>query len=309
MCAEPAAADKPFKISWLRPARLEQADGGQFATFGDEQAQGAPNHMTQLVADFREMVAEQIHYRELLVQMVKRDLLLRYKQTAMGFGWAIFMPLVNTAVFSVIFTRVAPLDTGVPYPIFAYCGLCTWNFFASSLRFSVNSLTSNPNLVSKVYFPREIFPLTATLVSFVDFLISAVVLVALMIYYGIVPTSALLFLPLVMLVHIVFTLAIALMLAMSNLFFRDVKYLFEVVLTVWMFVTSVLFPLDGVTGKLGTIMRLNPMTPIVDAYRSVLLFGQTPGLEFAISGALAVVLLAVAWLVFHRAEFAFAENI
>lgn len=264
--------------------------------------------MTQLVADFREMVAEQVHYRELLVQMVKRDLLLRYKQTAMGFAWAIFMPLVNTAVFSVIFTRVAPLDTGVPYPIFAYCGLFTWNFFASSLRFSVNSLTSNPNLVSKVYFPREIFPLTATLVSFVDFLISAVVLVALMIYYGIVPTSALLFLPLVMLVHIVFTLAIALLLAMSNLFFRDVKYLFEVVLTVWMFLTSVLYPLN-LTGTLGTVMRLNPMTPIIDGYRAVLLFGQAPGLELAVAGTASAMLLAVAWLVFHRAEFAFAENI
>lgn len=274
-----------------------------------EQAQGAPNYMTQLVADFREMLAEQVHYRELLYQMVKRDLLLRYKQTAMGFGWAIFMPLVNTAVFSVVFTRITKLDPGVPYPLFAYCGLCTWNFFASSLRFSVNSLTSNPNLVSKVYFPREIFPLTATLVSFVDFLISAVVLVAMMAYYGIVPTSALIFLPVVMLVHIIFTLAIALLLAMSNLFFRDVKYLFEVVLTVWMFMTSVLYPLDTVGGKLETIMRLNPMTPIIDGYRSVLLFGQAPGVEFAVSACLASVLLAVSWLVFHRAEFAFAENI
>ena len=255
------------------------------------------------------MLSEQVHYRELLFQMVKRDLLLRYKQTAMGFGWAIFMPLVNTAVFSVIFTRVAPLETPVPYPLFAFCGLCAWNFFASSLRFSVSSLTSNPNLVSKVYFPREIFPLASTLVSFVDFLTSSVVLAALMIYYGIVPTVAILFLPLVMLVHIVFTVAIALLLAMSNLFFRDVKYLFEVVLTVWMFVSSVLYPLDTVGGKLEVIMRLNPMTPIIDGYRSVVLYGQAPGLEFAISGSIAVVLLAVSWLVFHRAEFAFAENI
>jgi ABC-type polysaccharide/polyol phosphate export permease len=265
--------------------------------------------MTQLVADFREMLAEQVHYRELLFQMVKRDLLLRYKQTAMGFAWAIFMPLVNTAVFFVIFTRVARVDTPVHYAVFAFTGLCAWNFFASSLRFSVSSLTSNPNLVSKVYFPREIFPLAATLVSFVDFLICSVVLVGMMIYFSIAPTTALLFLPLVMLVHIAFTLAIAMMLAMSNLFFRDVKYLFEVVLTVWMFVTSVLYPLDGVGGKLGTIMRLNPMTPIIEAYRSVVLYGQTPGLDFAVSGSIAVVLLAVAWLAFHRAEFAFAENI
>jgi ABC-type polysaccharide/polyol phosphate export permease len=109
-------------------------------------------------------------------------------------------------------------------------------------------------------------------------------------------------------VHFAFTLAMALLLAMSNLFFRDVKYLFEVVLTVWMFVTSVLYPLD-VGGKTGLVMRLNPMTPIIDAYRSVLLYGHAPGWEFGASALVAVVLLASAWLVFHRAEFAFAESI
>jgi ABC-type polysaccharide/polyol phosphate export permease len=101
--------------------------------------------MTTLIATVREMVREQIDYRELLRQMTVRDLTLRYKQTVMGFAWAVFMPLLNTAVFSVIFTRVAPIDVGVPYPLFAYCGLMVWNFFAASLRFSVVSLTSNPN--------------------------------------------------------------------------------------------------------------------------------------------------------------------
>src|SRR6476646_6109609 len=108
--------------------------------------------MTALASDIREMLHEQVAFHELLVQMTKRDLLLRYKQTVMGFGWAVFMPLVNTAVFSVIFTRVAPLQTGVPYPVFAFCGLWVWSFFASALRFSVGSLTGNASLVSKVYF-------------------------------------------------------------------------------------------------------------------------------------------------------------
>src|SRR4029453_18490523 len=114
--------------------------------------------MSALASDLREMVAELVEYRELLAQMTRRDLILRYKQTIMGFGWAVFMPLVNTAVFSVIFTRVAPIDTGVPYPLFAYCGLLAWNFSASTMRFAVNSLVSNMNLVTKVYFPRELFP-------------------------------------------------------------------------------------------------------------------------------------------------------
>src|SRR5438105_278100 len=118
--------------------------------------------------NLREVVAEQWEYRELLVRMTARDLLLRYKQTVMGFGWAIFMPLINTAIFSIVFTRVAPVDTGLPYPLYAYCGLLAWNFMASSLRFAVTSLTGNGNLVTKIYFPREIFPFTAVIVALVD---------------------------------------------------------------------------------------------------------------------------------------------
>src|SRR5262245_44097699 len=113
--------------------------------------------MTALLRDLREMFSEQVEFRELLVRMTTRDLLIRYKQTVMGFGWAVFMPLVNTAVFSMIFSRIAPIDVGMPYPVFAYVGFLAWNLFASSLRFSVSSLTGNANLVTKVYFPREIF--------------------------------------------------------------------------------------------------------------------------------------------------------
>lgn len=266
--------------------------------------------MQTMLSDFREMLAEQVHYRELLYQMAKRDLLLRYKQTAMGFAWAIFMPLVNTIVFSVIFTRVAPINAGMPYPLFAYTGLFAWNFFASSLRFAISSLTSNPNLVSKVYFPREIFPFSATIVSLVDFGVSSVVIVLLMLYYRIPPTPAIALLPVVLLVHVLFTAGMSLLLAMSNLFYRDVKYLFEIVLTVWMFVTSVLYPVELIHGKLGMAMRLNPMTPIIDGYRDVLFKGASPFTPaFGIAAAVSLVLFTSAWLMFHRAEFQFAESL
>src|SRR5687768_12111827 len=155
----------------------------------------------RLAADLKEIVGEQFAFRELLYQMTRRDLLLRYKQTVMGVGWAVFMPLLNTAVFSVIFTRVAPLTTDIPYPLFAYCGLVAWNFSASSFRFAVSSLTSNASLVTKVYFPREIFPISAVMVSIVDFAVGSTVLIALMVYYQIVPTMAVLALPVVFLVH------------------------------------------------------------------------------------------------------------
>ena len=266
--------------------------------------------MARLAGDVKEIVGEQYEFRELLYQMTRRDLLLRYKQTIMGFGWAIFMPLVNTAVFSVIFTRVAPLATDIPYPLFAYCGLWAWNFSASSLRFAVSSLTSNSSLVTKVYFPREIFPISAVLVSIVDFAVGSTVLIALMVYYQVVPTIALLALPVVFVVHALFTLAISLLLAMGNLFYRDVKYLFEILLTIWMFLSAVLYPVKQVGGVVGRIMALNPMTPILEGYRDVLLRGRLPDpVVFLTAALVSVLLLIVAWIVFHRAEYEFAENV
>lgn len=260
--------------------------------------------------DVREMFGELFEYRELLGQMAKRDLLLRYKQTAMGFGWAIFMPLVNTAVFSVIFVRVAPMDTGVPYPLFAYSGLLAWSFFASSLRFAVSSLSSNISLVTKVYFPREIFPLSSVLVCLVDFAVGATVLVGLMIYYGIAPSATILWLPVVIAVHVAFTLGVALVIAMANLFYRDVKYLFEIILTVWMFATSVIYPTELVGGRLAEILALNPMTPIINGYRLALFGGTSPMTPaFAVATVISISLLFVAWLTFHRAEYTFAENV
>ncbi len=270
----------------------------------------AGTRVGRLGADMREMVSEQVEYRELLWKMTRRDLLLRYKQTVMGFGWAILMPVLGMVVFSVIFTRVAPLDTGLPYPIYVYAGLLPWNLFAASLKFSATSLTSNAGLVTKVYFPREIFPFAAVLVSFADFAIASTVLVGLMVHYGIGVSATALFLPGVVLVQVAFTAGVALLLAMGTLFYRDVTYIVEVLLTVWMLATSVVYPVERVGGTLGAVLALNPMTPIIDAYRAVLLRGELPAaLPFLSAAAVAFATLAVGWTVFHRAEFKFAENI
>lgn len=266
--------------------------------------------MTRAYADLRDICSELVEYRELLFRITARDLMVRYKQSAMGFGWAVFVPLINTIVFSVIFTRVAPIETGVPYPVFAYCGLLAWNFSASSLRFAVTSLTSNPNLVTKVFFPREILPLSAVLVGLVDFLVGSTVLVALMIFYRVPISGAVAWLPLVILVHAAFTAGVGLFLAMGNLFYRDVKYLFEAVITIWMFATSVLYPVQVVTGPLGSLLQANPMTPIIDAYRAVLLRGEAPSpAPFLAAAVVAAGTLVVAWVAFHRAETQFAESV
>jgi ABC-type polysaccharide/polyol phosphate export permease len=266
--------------------------------------------LKRLWTDAREAVAEQFEYRDLLVQMTKRDLLLRYKQAVMGFGWAVFMPLTNTAVFSIIFTRVAPLKLDIPYPLFAYLGLLAWNFTASSLRFAVVSLSGNVALVTKVYFPREILVLSSVLVCLVDTLVGSLVLVALMAFYRVGPGLALAYLPIVILVHATFTVGVALFLSMANLFYRDVKYLFELVITLWMFATSVLYPSNLVGGAAGMVLRLNPMTAVIDAYRDVLLYGRAPfSPPFMWASLAAVSTLLITGIIFHRAEFRFAESV
>ena len=274
------------------------------------QAPPRPAALPALRDDLREMVAELIQYRELLASLTRRDLLLRYKQTIMGFGWSILMPVTYMIIFSLIFTRVVKLDTGVPYPIYAYTGLLPWNFFASSLRFAVSSLTSNSTLVTKVYFPREILPFSVILVSLVDFAVGAIVLAGLMAWYGVGLHASLLLLPVVVLVQVLFTAGVTLLLAMGNLFYRDVKYLIEIVITLWMFATSVVYPVQRIGGQLGPLLALNPMTPIIDAYRAVVLHGQPPAAgPFLGAAAFSAALLAVSWLAFHRAEFRFAESI
>lgn len=263
-----------------------------------------------ILTDFREMISEQAEYRELMYQLTVRDLKLRYKQTVMGFGWAVFMPLLNTALFSVIFTRVAPIETPSPYPVWAYCGLAAWNFFASGIKFATNSLSSNMPLVTKVYFPREVLPVSAVIVSAVDFLVAGTVLAAMMIWYGVVPGWTLLFVPVLMLVQGIFTVAIALFLSMANVFYRDVKYVVEALVMVWMFATSVVYPIHLIGGRLGTVLAFNPLTPLVDAYRATILENRMPEPgAFLYVTAVSLVLLLASWLTFHRAEFKFAENV
>jgi ABC-type polysaccharide/polyol phosphate export permease len=164
--------------------------------------------------------------------------------------------------------------------------------------------------VTKVYFPREIFPISAVLVALVDFATGALLLAGLMWYYGFPITSAVIALPAIVLVQLLLTAGVALLISMANLFYRDVKYIFELFLTVWMFMSSVLYPVSLVDGRAGELLRWNPMTLIVDAYRDVLLRGTLPAAgPFAAAAALSVVIFGVGWVLFHRAEFQFAESV
>lgn len=255
------------------------------------------------------MFKELRDYRDLLVLMTQRTFILQYRRALMGAGWAVFMPVLNTIVFTLIFTRVARIETSVPYPLFAYCGLLPWNIFAVSLKTSVSGLVTNKALLTKVYFPREVFPFSTMLVGVVDFCVGLSILAALMIYYGIPLSSTALLLPVLLAVQVMFTAGLCMFLAPANLYYRDVKYILDVLVTVWMFATPVIYPTRDVAGPLGVILRLNPLAPIIDGYRSILLRGELPSpIPIASAAVLSVVLFAAGWIVFHRAEYAFAEN-
>ena len=205
--------------------------------------------------------------------------------------------------------RVAKIETDVPYPVFSYCGLLPWNMFATTLKTGVNSLSNNRSLITKVYFPREVFPFSTMLVGVVDFVVGLSILAVLMIYFWIPLSATALFLPVLVAVQVMFTAGLCMFLAPLNLYYRDVKYVVDVLVTVWMFATPVIYPTKQVSGPLGVILQLNPLAPIIDGYRAILLRGELEApIPFASVAVLSVVMFAVGWLVFHRAEYAFAEN-
>jgi ABC-type polysaccharide/polyol phosphate export permease len=213
-------------------------------------------------------------------------------------------------VFTVIFNRVAKIETAAPYPIFLYCGLLPWILFSSSLKGATNSLLNNRTMIAKVYFARELMPFASITAALVDFLIASSLLGVLMIYYGYPPKSTMWLVPVLVLIQTIFAAGLGLALSMANLWFRDVKYFFDVVLQLWMFATPVVYPVRRVGEPLYTILQFNPMTPIVEAYRAVILQGEMPdALPLAAAAFTSCVIFAVSWLWFHRSEYTFAENV
>ena len=266
------------------------------------------------------MVADVLRYRQLLLSLTWRDLRVRYHQSWLGIGWAIALPLSMMLIFTFVFTRAidasAIIATDAPYALYAYTGLVPWTFFSLSLSGCVNSLVANRNLVSKVYFPREVFPLSCIASCLVDFMIAMTVLIGLMAYFHITGgwvwnvTAAWLFLPVVVVVQIALTIGLGMMLAMANLFYRDVRQLLSVGIQLWMFVSAVVVPVPTDGSLLSRLISVNPLVPIISAYRNCVLHNQLPATEpFLYAVVVAVVTLVVGWIVFRRASYKFAECI
>ncbi len=251
------------------------------------------------------------NYRELLGFLVWRDVKVRYKQTALGAAWAVLQPLLAMVVFTLLFGRLAKLPSdNIPYPLFVYTALLPWQLFAFALTESSNSLVANQHLIRKVYFPRLVIPVSAVLVGLVDFAISLVVLVGMMIYYGFRPAAtALLFIPFLVLA-VLTALGIGFWLSALNIKYRDVKYVIPFVTQFWMFATPVAYSSKLVPPAWRTLYGLNPMTGVVDGFRWALLgSGSGSSAMILISIAAVLCVLAGGVLYFKRMERTFADMV
>jgi lipopolysaccharide transport system permease protein len=256
-------------------------------------------------------IGELWRYRELLYFLTWRDIKVRYKQTALGAAWAILQPVLTTVVFTIVFGHFAKMPSeGVPYPIFSFAGLLPWTFFATALSLSSNSLVTSSNLVSKVYFPRLIVPLAASMTGVVDFCIAFFILIGLMIYYHVAFSIALVLVPVFLVLALIVALAVGLWLSALNVQYRDVRYTVPFLTQLWMYATPVVYPANLITGKLHIVVFLNPMSGVIEGFRWAVLGGQGADLpSLLVSGIVTVVILIGGVFYFRRTEQRFADVI
>jgi lipopolysaccharide transport system permease protein len=252
-------------------------------------------------------------YRELLYFLVWRDIKVRYKQTVLGVLWIVLQPVITMVVFSLLFGGLLGVPSGdAPYPIFAYAALLPWNYFSGAMTRSSTSLVGNATLITKVYFPRLIIPLSGVFAGVVDFCVAFVILIGLMIFYGIAPTANILFLPGFLLLAGVTALGFSLWLSALNVRYRDISYLVPFLLQTWMYVTPVIYSTTLIPERFRFLMALNPMTGVVEGFRWALLGNQLadaqpPGYLFLISIVISLLVLVSGAMFFRRTERTFAD--
>jgi len=250
-------------------------------------------------------------YRELLYFFVWRDVKIRYKQTAIGVLWVILQPVLNMLVFTLFFGRLAKLPSdGLPYPIFYFAALIPWIYFSYSLQSTTNAVVENQRLITKVYFPRLILPISSTFSGLVDFAIGFVVLSIFCFAYGILPTLAALWLPALLLLALFTALGVGLWLSALNALYRDVRYIIPFLVQFWMFASPVAYPSSLVPARWRWLYGLNPMAGVIDGFRwAITGRGQAPGPLLPVS-AFAVVLVLLGGLVFfNRMETSVADRV
>ena len=248
-------------------------------------------------------------HRELLYFLTWRDIKVRYKQTVLGIAWAVLQPFLLMVVFSVFFGRLAKVPSdGFPYPLFTFCGLLPWQLFAHALTESSNSLVANERLITKVYFPRLVIPLSAVLTGLVDFIFAFLVLLGMMIHYGVMATSVLWTLPLFILLAVATALGVGLWLSALNVQYRDVRYTIPLITQCWLFLSPVAYPSSIVPEPWRLLYGVNPMAGVIEGFRWALLGkADPPGTMLAVSVMVTVLLLIGGLFYFRRMEKTFAD--
>jgi lipopolysaccharide transport system permease protein len=251
-------------------------------------------------------------YRELFYFLSWRDILVRYKQTVIGIAWAVMRPFLTMVVFTIVFGKLAKLPSeGAPYPILVFSAVLPWQFFANALSETSNSLIGNANLISKIYFPRLIIPASSVITSFVDFLISSVILVALMIWYQFVPEWRVITLPFFVAIAFAASIGCGLWLAALNVKYRDFRYIIPFIVQFGLFISPVGFSSTIVPGRWRLLYSLNPMVGVIDGFRWAIIGGDTsiywPGFVFSLS--LVVIILVTGIRYFRKTEKTFADVI
>ena len=250
-------------------------------------------------------------YRELTYFLTWRDLKVRYKQTVLGASWAVLQPFLTMVVFSVFFGSLLNVPSeGVPYPIFSYTALLPWGVFAKALNDAGRSLVANRSMITKIYFPRMVIPLASEISGLVDFAIAFVVLLVMMWYFKIPPTTNIWTLPFFLLLAMVTALGVGLWLSALNVLYRDIGYIIPFLTQLWFYLTPIVYPASQVPEQWQTLYALNPMVGVVEGFRWALLgTTTTPGPMVAVSSAVALLMLVSGMFYFRRMERTFADTV
>jgi lipopolysaccharide transport system permease protein len=250
-------------------------------------------------------------YRELFYFLAWRDILVRYKQTVIGISWAVIRPVLTMLVLTFVFGRIAGMESeGVPYPILVFCGMLPWQFFATAFAESGNSLVSNAGMISKVYFPRLVVPVSSVITSFVDFLISAVLMALLMVYYGYVPGSSMLVLPVFVFLAFATALGGGLWISALMVRYRDFRYIVPFIVQFGLYISPVAYSSSNVPDKWRLLYSMNPMVGVIDGFRWAILGEQNlywPGFGISVVGVTLIIITGIYY--FRRTERTFADVI
>lgn len=248
-------------------------------------------------------------YRELLSELTWREIKQRYKQSVLGYAWVMLNPFFQMIVMAFVFSKLLRVgELGVPYPIFLYAGLLPWNLLAQSLASSSNALVGNAGLLTKIYFPREVFVISTIFAKIIDFFLASIIFMVFMIFFQVPITLNILWFIPIFLIQSLFMYSISLLISALNLMYRDIQYLLNLVILVWMYLTPVIYPVEMFPDRYKWIFQLNPMAIIINAYRQVILAGGSPNFSsLGIALLLSIFLLLISHKIFKKLEGIFAD--